>query len=273
MDSISEYLTVDEAVEVTGHSKSRIRWWCREKVIYGALKEKGRWGIPFAGIFPVLGKPEHAEARAEVGRLRSEFSLHQISYACHLLTQVAGYNKLVLEFVGEGKSDIDARLLVCDRWDFSLCHIERLSSEYNRDGLRGLIEYEQALARVKGLPAISEPVLAQKGYEGAARNKSNHNQPISIRWFIEILGELDDVGIECMRKNLEGIKEGRQAVESNPNRRIYAVLKPTRAENLERIEYVLSALEPFMLNEVLASVKIALTYVEHDEDGEGTTSH
>ena len=53
--------------------------------------------------------------------------------------------------------------------------------------------------------------------------------------------------IDAVRQTIENSEAGRRAVESNPNRRLYAVLKPTKAENLERIANVFKEMEPRQL--------------------------
>lgn len=259
-------LTIAEAAETLFCSKSRIYSLCREKVIYGATKEGGSWRIPFSGLFPVLRKPECADSKAEIRQLKYEFPLADIGYACNLLTTIQGYNKLVLAFLSEGESDFGARLRAYRMCHVSLYRIERLSSEYNRHGLRGLIEYTRACDRAIGSVALDE--FADEAFMTLVNHeftdKSGNEKPLSIRWYMGTLSDYNDTLLEKVREALEKSPEGQRIVKASPNKRLYAVLKPTREENMQRIEYVLTGLGPFTLFDLLASIKLAQVLYEHE---------
>jgi hypothetical protein len=55
---------------------------------------------------------------------------------------------------------------------------------------------------------------------------------------LKSLGKLDNALIAHIREAFEGTKTGKAAIRANPNRRFYAVLIPTKEENLQRIKNV-----------------------------------
>lgn len=55
---------------------------------------------------------------------------------------------------------------------------------------------------------------------------------------LKILGKLDNPIIAYFREAFEKTKTGKAAVRTNPNRRLYAVLIPTKEENLQRLKNV-----------------------------------
>jgi len=54
------------------------------------------------------------------------------------------------------------------------------------------------------------------------------------------------------RKLFENTGAGRRAVKSNPDRHLYAVTRPSRSENIQRIRNVLLEMPPEQLNGLLA---------------------
>ena len=65
------------------------------------------------------------------------------------------------------------------------------------------------------------------------------------------MNEMDtDKQLDADRKIFENPTAGRRAVKNNPDRRLYAVLKPTRAENLRRIENVLCEMDLAVLKKI-----------------------
>jgi hypothetical protein len=59
-----------------------------------------------------------------------------------------------------------------------------------------------------------------------------------IRKTLKRLEKLDNVLIARVREALEKTETGKRAARTNPNRRLYAVLIPTKEENLQRIKNV-----------------------------------
>jgi len=263
-----EYLTETGVSMLLGISKKTVRRRCRVKNSWGAKKIGGEWLIPYEGIYPVLAKPEHTEARAQIGQLRSEYSLHAIGYACILLKSIDDYNKRTLQYMREGKNEAESKVLALETCATSLYQTERLSSEYKQRGLRGLVEYTGACLYVFGCP---EPgTKADTAYilknvpESPEKIVEAMYNPLSIRWYMNLVSGYDNKLLNSTRKTLEGSTEGRRIVKANPNKRLYAVLKPTREENMERIEYVLTGIGPFGLFELLASVKLSIDLYEQD---------
>jgi hypothetical protein len=89
---------------------------------------------------------------------------------------------------------------------------------------------------------------------------SSHTKPTSIEWYMGHLSTYSDPLLEKARKRIERSDDGKRIVRTNPDRRLYAVLKPTRAENLERIKYVLCAMDAFRLYGLLSSLRIAMIW-------------
>jgi hypothetical protein len=83
------------------------------------------------------------------------------------------------------------------------------------------------------------------------------------------ISKWSDERLDRTCKTLEKSIEGQRIVKANPNKRLYAMLKPTREENIERIEYVLTGLGPFALFDLLASVKLAMYLFEQDDSDTG----
>ena len=267
----NSHLTVDEVADMMGVCKNKIRRWCREKNPWDAKKQVGTWWIPFTGLYPVLAEPEHDEARAEFSRLRHEYPLHSVGLACVLLESIDDYTKRVLQFLSEGTSEAESRALACHVCATSLYRMERLCSEYSRNGLRGLIDYSQACHYITGCVDIDSGAdlvhVANTVNESKGSDKTG--QPLSIRWYLDFVSGHSDNILNETRKAIEESEEGRRIVKTNPNRRLYAVLEPTREENLARIEYALTGLGPFGLFELLASVKLAIDIYENDDSDTG----
>ncbi len=266
-----DYFTVSDASGMTGVPKDTICRHCRQKLLYGARKIRGLWWIPISGLFPFLRKPEYAEAVAEIGGLRLQYMLRDIGYACDLLRQIDGYNKQTMQYMKKGKSEAESKVLANQICATSLQNIERLSYEYSRNGLQGIIEYTQACQFVIGWPAIES--AADLVYIAKDINKNEGDdmaeQPLSIRWYLDLISGWRDKLVNNARKTLEGSTEGQRIVKANPNRRLYAVLKPTKKENLERIEYMLTGIGPFGLFELLASVKLSKDIYEQENRDTG----
>ena len=64
------------------------------------------------------------------------------------------------------------------------------------------------------------------------------------------MNRLGDVSVEGNRKVFENSPAGRRAVAGNPDRRLYAVAKPTRAENLKRIQNVFCEMDSGTLHSI-----------------------
>ena len=78
---------------------------------------------------------------------------------------------------------------------------------------------------------------------------------VSIRDALGTWQIVSDKDVNADRETFELTSAGQQAVKTNPDRRLYAVLEPTRAENLKRIENVLLEMDSARLSEVLSNVE------------------
>lgn len=75
-------------------------------------------------------------------------------------------------------------------------------------------------------------------------------QHILIAW-----DKKSDYTIAKGRQTFESTEWGRQAIQNNTDRHLYAVLKPTKKENLERIGNVLREMDFMKLRKVLLNVE------------------
>jgi hypothetical protein len=64
-----------------------------------------------------------------------------------------------------------------------------------------------------------------------------------IRKLLKSLEKVDNVLIVHIREALEKTKTGKIAVRKNANRRLYAVLIPTKEENIQRIKTVFDCMD------------------------------
>jgi hypothetical protein len=69
----------------------------------------------------------------------------------------------------------------------------------------------------------------------------------------------DNARLKKMRRDLEQTEVGRLVIKYSDEKRLYAVLKPTREENVQRIMKVLSALDAIMEGIVFDRVKDTIT--------------
>lgn len=67
----------------------------------------------------------------------------------------------------------------------------------------------------------------------------NSDQSKDIDLLLAKISSLDDGLVALWCEQLEETTHGQAAVTMSPNRKLYAVLKPTKAENLRRIKAVL----------------------------------
>lgn len=74
---------------------------------------------------------------------------------------------------------------------------------------------------------------------------------------LKSLGKLDNALIAYVREVFERTETGKTVVKMNPNRRLYAVLIPTKEENLQRIKNVFD----FMSYEEKSQALIRLNYL------------
>jgi hypothetical protein len=63
-----------------------------------------------------------------------------------------------------------------------------------------------------------------------------------IRKTLKSLGKLDNATIAHIREAFEKTETGKIVVRTNPNRRLYAVLIPTKKENIQRIKNVFDSM-------------------------------
>jgi len=82
--------------------------------------------------------------------------------------------------------------------------------------------------------------------------------PVSIRNALGTWKNVNNRDVNADRETFELTSAGKQAVKTNPDRRLYAVLKPTRAENLKRIENVFLEMDSMTLQDVLSRVEKAI---------------
>ena len=60
---------------------------------------------------------------------------------------------------------------------------------------------------------------------------------------LKTIEKLDNALVAPIREALEKTKTGQRTVKINPNRRLYAVLIPTKEENIQRIKNVFDSMD------------------------------
>ena len=64
-----------------------------------------------------------------------------------------------------------------------------------------------------------------------------------IRKTLKAIEKLDKALVAHIREAFEKTKTGQRTVKTNPNRRLYAVLIPTKEENIQRIKNVFDSMD------------------------------
>ena len=112
-------------------------------------------------------------------------------------------------------------------------------------------------------PLTSVDQLEQQGLQDTPQ-PANTSDPapqevsavsISVRGVLELYDLCDDKGIDVSRCVLEKMKPGLLAIQNSPDRRLYSVLKPTRAENLRRIENAMMEMDGIVLQAFLVKAE------------------
>jgi len=85
------------------------------------------------------------------------------------------------------------------------------------------------------------------------RNLEVHKRQ-SILFFTVFLMKLNEDCVDNIRYQLENTTSGKDIVACDHNRHLYAVLKPTRRENICRIINILRTLSPFGFNTLLGEL-------------------
>jgi len=107
--------------------------------------------------------------------------------------------------------------------------------------------WDDKLYAIYDRPSHVTPEPAQEPPQAIPAAVAIQDDPPSVEAVLRgICGQCNGK-IDAVRQTIENSEAGRRAVESNPNRRLYAVLKPTKAENLERIANVFKEMEPRQL--------------------------
>ena len=78
---------------------------------------------------------------------------------------------------------------------------------------------------------------------------------VEYRAFLATIMRLGDDRVDAARESLEALGIGHAVVAEHPDRHLYAILKPTRRENLRRIQNVMRALDPNTFGRVLRIVE------------------
>jgi hypothetical protein len=72
----------------------------------------------------------------------------------------------------------------------------------------------------------------------------------NVKIVLTVLDKQNNYCLNRNRKVFEDTETGRNVVAGHPDRHLYSVLRPTRSENLTRIENVLRAMSPAALRRV-----------------------
>jgi hypothetical protein len=76
-----------------------------------------------------------------------------------------------------------------------------------------------------------------------------------IRYILSAWDKKSDHIIAKDRRTFESTEWGQRAIQNSPDRHLYAVLRPTRKENLERIGNVLREIDSTKLHKVLRNAE------------------
>ena len=104
---------------------------------------------------------------------------------------------------------------------------------------------------------ISSP--GQELYRVLTKDISKEQESLlSIGAIMKLMEKKSDAHVEIFREKYEESEAGHYAKTHNPDKKLYAVLKPNREENLSRIRNVLYSTDPELLNKVLVKMKAIL---------------
>jgi len=90
-------------------------------------------------------------------------------------------------------------------------------------------------------------------------SESDGHKDVLVRYIVSCYAGWTDSQVDTRRKQFEALALGKKVIKTNPNRRLYCVLKPTRKENIKRIANTLRAMEVHKMSkyvEASSNVKI-----------------
>ena len=123
---------------------------------------------------------------------------------------------------------------------------------------------------LRGMDLLAEANLYYRLIDRHSRKGLSDNQAkkrasrlVSLPYFFleecrKIYLKGEDEAIDMLRGMFEHCGHGREVVATNPNRRLYAVLKPNRRENIERIRQFLCSLTVGQLQYTLMTIPAEL---------------
>ena len=107
---------------------------------------------------------------------------------------------------------------------------------------------------VRCLAALSNPL-----YSPLAETRTARMGPPNLARVIGLLKKQNSLFVRRTRLILETTEAGRQAKRYHPDRRLYAVLRPTKAEDLKRIENVFNLMDDETRQRVLKNTEYCCT--------------
>jgi hypothetical protein len=122
-----------------------------------------------------------------------------------------------------------------------------------------LVKIELLLTKI--LASLANPLLSKRSLsylEKAVKSRDKAMKIIddkTIEKFLLVLKESSNYRLSVIRKAFESTDAGYRVKSGHPDRHLYAVLRPTLVENLERIANVLEAMTPAELELVCERVK------------------
>lgn len=264
----AEILGAYEASLMLGYSVRTVQSRCRTRRI-AAAKICGQWVIRIQELYPILNDQKYREVVLTLAVLREKYSLWRIGDGLDMLDMLERYECALQEHRQGGVAEGEARVRAGDAVNMCAYDIERIGNEYAESGLAGVMDFREA-ENIMLMPSTcdhgAKRLAAQWGsrFPIVAVCKGQEREPLSIVWFLKHLEAYTDEMLEAGRKRIEEGEAGMVAIQSNPNRRLYAVLKPTRAENIERIKHVFLAMDAFELYKELQSVRIQMDWLAAD---------
>ena len=84
------------------------------------------------------------------------------------------------------------------------------------------------------------------------------SSPQDIKSLLAQLDACSEIVVDAMRFTMEDTPLGQDAIKKNPDRRLYAILKPTKKENLDRIANVIELCPPLCQEKLINTIYIVM---------------
>ena len=232
-----EYTTIAKASKLVGLEKQELQLYCRSGLLPYANKKNGRWYVAIDSLFPFFPTSEARKV------LKGAVVALQIK-----IFTVYSAVGLAAHYLDRGESIESATRRVELEFDIPYETIRAWHSLFAVGGLSalGANSHEQLtlIGKMSKSEAELDEYVRQFRYDG------------EVELIIESLSSCKDREIKAIREKLELKGWGNYLAKANPDRRLYAVLKATRKENIQRIKFILyfSGCDP-EVNEIIEGIQ------------------